>query len=152
MARHKWPPKKKDSEPVNVAALIASLTPLNICGHPIDLEIATPNPECEPTNWGLYSPIAGKIVLEARQTDSSLVATLLHEMLHAAIDTQGIVMPDALEEQVVRIITNGLFQLLMSNPRVLGVLSICATLNGMAHEKGGAGAGATKPTANRRRR
>lgn len=144
--------KKKPDEPVNVAALIASLNPLNICGHPIELEIARTNSEGEPTNWGLYNPVNGKIVLEPRQTDSSLVATLLHEMLHAAIDTQGVVMPDQLEEQVVRIITNGLFQLLMSNPRVLGVLAVCASINGMAHEKGGVSAGAAKPTAHRRRR
>lgn len=132
----------RNAKAVNIRDLIASMSPMSIGGHPITVNICEQGIETDPTTWGLYSPTTGQIILDHRQTDSCLASTLLHEVLHAAIETQGIVLPPGVEEHVVRVITNGLFQVFMANPKLIGILAIMCSQNELARRNGG---GRAKP-------
>lgn len=125
--------KSKDAP--NIRDIIKDMSPLTLGGHPITLRICEQGIETDPSTWGVYSPTTAEIILDNRQTDSCMASTLLHEVIHAAIETQGVVLPNAVEEQTVRVITSGIFSAFMANPRLLGIFAI-VSVNAERERKG----------------
>lgn len=108
--------------------LIEQLGSLIVGGHRVTVHVKDVGIDVDPSTMGVYSPLTTEITLDGRLPDALLVKVLLHEVIHAAIDTQSIILPDEVEEKTVRVITAGLFATLMANPRLAGVLMIMAAL------------------------
>ena len=120
---------------LTILEMLRGIPLLKFGGHNIRLRVAEPGIEVEPSTMGVYSGQTGEIVIDPRLTDAMLVKVLLHEVVHAAIDTQSIVLPDAVDEATTRVITAGLFNVLMDNPRLTGLLMVTCSLLQMERER-----------------
>lgn len=60
-----------------------------------------------------------RIRFNVAQSPNELANTIIHEILHALFHTEGIKVPDSVEERVVNNLANGICKLIKDNPDLM---------------------------------
>jgi hypothetical protein len=89
-----------------------------------DIQIRLRSPSRLPDALGLFHSMKSLIELRKGQEDQELRDTLLHEVLHALLHTQGREYGGDIEEMYVRAIASGLIGVFQDNPELLQWLTL----------------------------
>lgn len=105
--------------------------PASIKVGPFDYTVLTDKTTCEQAVcvYGQTMASRGTILLNPEQAPSQMRDTLLHEILHAAVDAASLSVGesapinDATEEQIVRALSPWILQAIRDNPRLVAFLT-----------------------------
>lgn len=112
--------KKKKQKENKIEVMEESPLPSSIRIGYLDFTVTHNNsPTHSDSALGYTRKDAGHIHINEHQSKVNKVNTVIHEVLHAIVHTQGIPINDELEEQVVNALANGLTQVIRDNPHLM---------------------------------
>lgn len=94
---------------------LEDISPIYVGGFQIPISIETHHMETAGL-VGRYLHDEARIVMRGGMTPQVSALTLLHEILHAAVEIYLEGLPEGVSEHVVAMMANGLFQILQDNP------------------------------------
>lgn len=69
-------------------------------------------------NRGMIYYKEQEILLDEELSHEALRVCLLHEIVHGILSESGLVFEERKEDKIVRVISNGIFQVLSENPKL----------------------------------
>lgn len=99
---------------------------IKIAGH--DIEVIERDKEWlhSKDKWGHYNSAKARMKVVIECTDTRILETFLHEMLHGVFDCYGIYTVDDkdVEEEVITLLSKGLTQVLRDNPELMSTILV----------------------------